>query len=95
MSNADAELMAKAIVTIYSRPGCHLCDEARASIRAAGCDDEFALVEINIDTDPRLLDLFGDDIPVILINGIKVFKHRVDTKEFKRKLKRLSEFSVS
>lgn len=86
--------MSKVIVTIYSRPGCHLCDEAKASIHAAGCDDDFALVEIDIDTDPRLLDLYCDDIPVIFINGIKVFKHRVDTKEFKRKLKRFSEFSA-
>jgi glutaredoxin len=82
--------MTKATVTIYSRPLCHLCDEAKASIRSAGCDDEFSLVEIDIDSDPSLVDLYGNDIPVIFINGRKAFKHRVDPRQFKRKLKRLS-----
>ena len=86
--------MTKANVTIYSRPGCQLCNEAEASIRAAGCDDEFALEEINIDSDPALLQLYGEDIPVVFINGTKAFKHRVDSREFKRKLSRLSNVSA-
>jgi glutaredoxin len=80
--------MKKALVTIYSKPGCHLCVEAKANIFAAGCNDEFTLMEINIDEDPKLKELYQYDIPVILINGIKVFKHRVDSKEFKAKLRR-------
>ena len=79
----------RATVTIYTRPGCHLCDEAKASIHAAGCDDEFTLEEINIDSHPQLVQRYGHDIPVVLINGTKVFKHRVDAREFKRKLRRL------
>jgi glutaredoxin len=81
--------MPKASVTIYSRPNCHLCDEAKSAVRAAGCEDEFVLVEVDIDTDPRLIDLYGNDIPVIFINDKKAFKHRVDPNEFKRKLARL------
>ena len=81
--------MIKATVTIYTRPGCHLCDEAKAVIRAAGCDDEFSLEEINIDEDSALSERYGHDIPVIFINGVKGFKHRVDPVEFKRKLRRL------
>jgi glutaredoxin len=79
-----------ATVTLYTRPGCHLCDEAKASIRAAGCDDEFTLEEINIDLDPELRERYGDHIPVVFINQTKAFKHRVDPREFKRKLRRLS-----
>ena len=78
-------------VVLYTRPGCHLCDEAKASIRAAGCDDEFTLEEINIDADPQLRELYGEDIPIVFINGTKAFKHRVDPREFRRKLRRLSE----
>ena len=52
-----------AIVTFYTRPGCHLCDEARSSIRAAACDDEFTLEEINIELDPDLRERYGEDIP--------------------------------
>jgi len=80
----------KAIVIIYSRPGCHLCDEAKAAIRASGCDGEFSLEEINIAEDPTLSEQYGNDIPVIFINGVKAFKHRVDPREFKRKLRRLA-----
>jgi glutaredoxin len=79
-----------ATVTIYTRPGCHLCDDAKESIRAAACDDEFTLEEINIELDPDLRERYGDDIPVFLINGTKVFKHRLDPQDFKRKLRRLA-----
>ena len=82
-----------AAVTIYSRPRCHLCDEAKAAIEASGCAGEYTLEEVNIDDVPALRDRYGHDIPVVLINGVKVFKHRVDPQEFKRKLRRLSRTS--
>jgi glutaredoxin len=82
----------KAIVTLYSKPGCHLCEEAKASILSAGCNHEFVLLEINIESDDSLKELYQFDIPVILINGIKVFKHRVDPQLFKRKLRRFLPF---
>lgn len=80
----------RATVTIYTRPGCHLCDEAKAAIEASGCTGEYSLEEINIDEDPALRERYGYDIPVIFINGVKVFKHRVYSGEFKRKLRRLT-----
>jgi glutaredoxin len=82
--------MDRAVVTIYTRPGCHLCEEAKAAIRASDCDAGFTLEEINIDLDPDLRERYGCDVPVIFINGVKVFKHRVDPGQFKRKLKRLA-----
>jgi glutaredoxin len=80
-----------ATVTIYTRPGCHLCDEAKSSIRAAGCDDQFTLEEVS-SLDPTLLERYGD-IPVVFINGTKVFKHRLNPRDFKRKLHRLTKAS--
>jgi glutaredoxin len=82
--------MKKAVVILYTRPGCHLCDEAKAVINEARTDAEFALEEVNIDEDPALSELYKYDIPVIFINGVKAFKHRVETQEFRRKLRRLS-----
>lgn len=82
--------MKKATVTIYTRPGCHLCAEAKAAIDASGCAGEYSLEEINIDEEPALREQYGNDIPVIFINGVKVFKHQVDPAEFKRKLWRLA-----
>lgn len=81
--------MKKAAVIVYTRPGCHLCDEAKAAICVSGCDGEFSLEEVNIDDDELLRERYGNDVPVIFINGVKAFKHRVDPVEFKRKIRRL------
>ena len=85
----SGDWMKNPTVTIYTRPGCHLCEEAKAAILASGCDGEFALEEVNIDDDPHLRERYTYDIPVILIDGVKVFKHKVDPREFRRKLRRL------
>jgi glutaredoxin len=80
----------QANVIIYTRPGCHLCEMAKDAIKDSGCEGEFTLAEVNIDEDPALATRYGHDIPVIFINGVRVFKHRVDPSEFKRKLRRLT-----
>jgi glutaredoxin len=77
---------AKAHVIIYSRPGCHLCEEAKEAIAAAQCADEYMLDEINIENDPDLLRRYRNDIPVIIINGVEAFRHRLTRDEFRRKL---------
>jgi glutaredoxin len=78
----------KAQVTLYTRPGCHLCDEAKQAMLAAGCKRLYALREINIDLDPDLARRYGRDIPVVLIDGVETFKHRLTPSEFKRELRR-------
>jgi glutaredoxin len=70
-------------VIVYSRPGCHLCDEAKAVIENAGVSDRFTLEEIDIESDPELLRKYKYDIPVITIDGAEAFKHRVDANQFK------------
>ena len=75
--------MLKAHVIVYSRPGCHLCDEAKEAIKLAGCDESFELEEINIDESRELLLLYQFDIPVIMIDGEEAFRHRVDSKKFR------------
>lgn len=76
--------MSKARVIIYSRPGCHLCDEAKAVIMSAGCSDQFTLEEVNIESDEELLRKYKYDIPVISINGVETFIHRVNQHDFIR-----------
>ena len=75
--------MYKPHVIIYSRPGCHLCDEAKAAIMSAGCGDQFVLEEINIESDEGLLGKYRYDIPVIAIDGVETFIHRVSPREFR------------
>jgi len=78
----------RVLVTLYTRPGCHLCDEAKEAMLAARCADEYTLDEVNIESDPRLLHLYRNDIPVILINSIEAFRHRVATEDFRREVAR-------
>ena len=75
--------MRKAHVIVYSRPGCHLCDEAKAAIEKSNCSDRFTLEEVNIESDNELLRKYKYDIPVITIDGEEAFRHRVDPGEFK------------
>ena len=83
-------MMKKAVVTIYSKPGCHLCEEAKAAMNEARAERDFTLEEVNIDLDAAMADLYRYDIPVVFINGVKAFKHRVSAREFLKKLRRLS-----
>ena len=75
--------MAKPHVIVYSRPGCHLCDEAKAAILGAGCGDRFTFEEINIESDTELLRKYKYDIPVVMIDGAEAFRHRVDVSRFR------------
>jgi hypothetical protein len=80
----------KAHVLIYSRAGCHLCDEAKLAIEAAGYQDKYTLAEVDIESDPNLLKRYGYDIPVITINGVEAFRHRLTPEEFRRAIARSS-----
>lgn len=73
-------------VTIYSRPGCHLCDEAKSAIQNSHCSERFTLEEVNIESDEELLKKYKYDIPVIAIDGVEAFIHRVDPKEFRLRI---------
>lgn len=79
---------APAPVTLYTRRGCHLCEEMKAEIARAGRADEYALREVDIDTDPALAERFGRSIPVLEIAGRVAFKGRLTAPEFRRKLER-------
>jgi glutaredoxin len=65
-------------IELYSRPGCHLCEEARKVILNAAKQYTFNLIEHNVEQNPEWEREFGWDIPVIFIDGRKAFKHRVE-----------------
>ena len=77
-------------VTIYSRPGCHLCDEAKAQIAPLLAEFKARLTEINIDQDAELRARYDYDVPVIFVGTRKAAKHRVDLKQFRRQLREAS-----
>ncbi len=74
-------------VTLYTRPGCHLCDEARAVVAAvcAELGEEFA--EVDIDRDPELTRRYGEEIPVTLVDGAQHDYWRVDAVRLTRALR--------
>jgi glutaredoxin len=76
-------------IEVYSRPGCHLCDEAKEVIDRVRVRHTFEVKMINIELDPALEAAYGSEIPIVLINGNKAFKYRVDEAELERKIKRL------
>ena len=67
-------------VTLYTREGCHLCDNAKAAIRAAESLYRLNIHvrEVDIDDDDELYARFTNDVPVIYIGGREAFRHRVD-----------------
>ena len=65
-------------VTLYSRAGCHLCDEARRVVSAV-CDElGEAFVEVDIDEDPALRERFTEEVPVTFVDGRQHDFWRVD-----------------
>ncbi|HLQ77877.1 MAG TPA: glutaredoxin family protein [Terriglobia bacterium] len=76
-------------VEIYSRPGCHLCDEAKAVVE--GYREKYSLVleSINVESSADLENRYGEHIPVVLLDGREAFRYRVDGNELERKLKAL------
>ena len=76
----------KPLVTLYTRRGCCLCDEAKAVLTAARPRAEFEYQEFDIDRDPELAALYNDEVPVIAIDGRKAFKYRVTMEDFLKKL---------
>jgi len=73
-------------VTLYTRAGCCLCDDAKQVLLAARARADFDYEEIDIDRDADLVRRYNDEVPVIAINGAKAFKYRVDMNEFLKKL---------
>ena len=73
-------------VTLYTRPGCHLCEEAKAAIAPLLREFGAILHEVNINDAPELNERYRWDIPVIFIGQRRAAKHRVDLAQFRRQL---------
>jgi glutaredoxin len=65
-------------ITLYGKPGCHLCDEARAVVLEAAAGRRFELREVDVSIDPGLHRRFGERIPVLALDGEELFEYFVD-----------------
>jgi len=73
-------------LTIYSRPGCHLCDVMKEVVERVRQTIPITLEEIDISRDPELESRYGLEIPVLMIDGTKVAKYRIGEEELRRML---------
>ncbi len=73
-------------VTLYTRAGCCLCEDARRVLAAARTRAVFDFDEIDIDRHPEWLPLYNEEVPVIAIDGQKAFQFGVDMEEFLKRL---------
>ncbi len=74
-------------LTIYSRPGCHLCDEMKATVGRVAQKLPLQVTELDITTDVALEARYGLDIPVLMVDGKKAAKHRVTEEDLLRILR--------
>jgi glutaredoxin len=75
-------------LTLYSRPDCHLCHEMRAVIDAVAREVSLTVEEVDVDRDEVLAARWGNDVPVLVVNGRTAFKHRVDPRALRARLAR-------
>ena len=69
-------------LVLYGRPGCHLCDEARAVLERVGHPFE----EVDIEADDEVLARYLERIPVIVLDGAELFDYFVDEADLRARL---------
>ena len=73
-------------VTLYGRPGCHLCDDARAVLERVRATHPFRLEEVDIEADDALFKRYLERIPVVAVDGEERFELFVEEEALKRTL---------
>jgi glutaredoxin len=77
-------------VTLYGKPGCHLCEEARAVVLSVRLERDFELAEVDVSLDPGLNREYGERIPVVAVDGDELFEYHVDPAALRERLDRVT-----
>jgi len=75
-----------ATVTLYGKPGCHLCERALADLLALKAKRDFEIVEVNILDHPDLFALYAEEIPVVAVAGELVSRYKVYPDRLEKRL---------
>jgi glutaredoxin len=78
-----------ATVTLYGRPGCHLCDDALLVLERVRAEAPFELRTVNIEDDDALFRAYLERIPVVSLDGEEVYDYRVDERDLRARLARV------
>ena len=73
-------------LTMYSRPGCHLCDDMKEVLDRVHREQPFTLTIVDIASDPRLLKQYQHEIPVLVMEETEIARHRIDAATLTRLL---------
>jgi glutaredoxin len=71
-------------LTIYSRPGCHLCDEMKDVVKRVAQSIPLQFEEVDISRSRDLEEQYGLEIPVLLVDGKKAAKYRIAEEDLRR-----------
>jgi glutaredoxin len=74
-------------ITLYGKPGCHLCDDARAVVERVCADVGTTYEEVDITTSPELMRVYGEQIPVTFVDGRQHDFWRVDERRLRAALR--------
>jgi hypothetical protein len=77
-------------VTLYGKPGCHLCEDALTVVEAVRAERPFELEQVDITLDPRLQRRYGERIPVLAIGGEEAFEYVVEPDALREWLDRVT-----
>jgi glutaredoxin len=77
-------------VTLYGKPGCHLCEQARKVVRGVQDQRWFELEEVDVSVDAALNRRYGERIPVLALEGEELFEYFVDGDALRRQLDRVN-----
>jgi glutaredoxin len=78
-----------ALVTLYGKPGCHLCEDARAVVDRVRAERPFELREVDVTLDPGLFREYGERIPVLVLDGEELFEFVVEEAVLLQRLARV------
>ncbi|HEX2102091.1 MAG TPA: glutaredoxin family protein [Solirubrobacteraceae bacterium] len=73
-------------ITLYGRPGCHLCDDARAALERVRAEIPFEVHSVNIEDDDALLRTYLERIPVVALGAEEVYDYVVDEADLRARL---------
>ncbi len=76
-------------VVLYSKAGCHLCDEARAHLEDLAADYPLDIVEIDIRRDVEVFERYRYRIPVIMVDGLERLEGRIEPSDMRDLIQRL------
>ena len=80
--------MAPIRLTLYTRPGCHLCDDMKEILLPLTAEYGCQLEQVDISGDQALETELGQEIPVLFVNGRKAFKYRASERDLRQRLRR-------